>query len=919
MKKSVFSISIAALLTICFSLVSCPSPEQGKPDNNPKNPTPSELDDKVIWQAQDANGEEFISISDDVFENDYEIKSDFEGKLPRIDFGDGLDLTGYKYLNIEFYCPEGDYHLVGFTGLSFDPYEKVLRTRASGSKEPKVIQGPFGVNHGEWPSPGEDGKPKVQANVSNKLNYLYVLVYDEFGGNDWALVPGVRVYVKKVTATNTKFEKDPAKDFTVFSAVENDGHKITTVKEDMDGIGNVILFGVDEPGEMELDDYKYLNFELYSPNINNHMLHITGWSQTYRTGEKNEKIVHMSSYITNESQVYQVPFNSSVHDKILSHLWFYVQDVDSESGWIDNIDIYVKRIWATNTQIKSNMSKDLDLYISSTDEGVHVVTKENDSVWMPMNDIYLQDYKYINVELYGQDAENKIAAFDGWNGDVSVISLEGFLDGSSKTNPKVIQAKIKENTLGGFCIYARENGSDNWAEKGVDIYIKRIYATNNMISSDTATDRILFAPEGENGFKTVTPSDRNLYRNIYLGTNDLTGYKYLNVELGIPNRNKNYYFTVDGWGENERVATSTASLLDDTVVLQSLFGTNNGTWNDWVDNKTVVKQSTSNILANICISVREAEENQNLPNVEFYVKRVWATNTKLENDITNDKIVYKSSEAGGYKFSSKEDWAGFCIFGNNPKGYDLTGYKYLNIELYSPNSVANSVTIDCWGDDERVASFNSILTSEPLILQSTFGKNYNEANASNILGFINYGAHYYEQKGENQGFDWPLVKDVDIYIKRIWATNTEYVNDGTKDRNVFVAAEENGYKMTTETEWLNFSVGARDLTGYKYLNMELYSPNSGNYDIKIDGWSTERVSVIDTKLTSTSIVVQVPFGVNRGTWEGEIDGVWQNEIPSTNNGLLFFALGAHLGDNWDLKDGIDIYIKRIWVTNAELQ
>ena len=64
MKKSVFSISIAALLTICFSLVSCPSPEQGKPDNNP---TPSELDDKVIWQAQDANGEEFISISDDVF------------------------------------------------------------------------------------------------------------------------------------------------------------------------------------------------------------------------------------------------------------------------------------------------------------------------------------------------------------------------------------------------------------------------------------------------------------------------------------------------------------------------------------------------------------------------------------------------------------------------------------------------------------------------------------------------------------------------------------------------------------------------------------------------------------------------------------------------------------------------------------
>ena len=296
-------------------------------------------------------------------------------------------------------------------------------------------------------------------------------------------------------------------DFTVFSAIENDGHKIKTVKEDMDGLGNVIIFGVDEPGEMELENYKYLNFELYSPNINKHMLHIAGWSQTYRTGEQNEKIIQLSSYITNEPQVYQVPFIDAIHDKNLSHLWFYVQDVDSDSGWIDDIDIYVKRIWATNTQIKSDMSKDLDLYISPTDEGVHVVTKQNDSIWMPMNGIYLQDYKYINVELYSPDAENKIAAFDGWNGDVTVFDLEGFLDGSSKTNPKVIQAKINDNTLGGLCVYVRENGSDNWAEEGIDVYIKRIYATNKKISIDTSKDRILFQSSEENGFKTATPAD----------------------------------------------------------------------------------------------------------------------------------------------------------------------------------------------------------------------------------------------------------------------------------------------------------------------------------------------------------------------------------------------------------------------------
>ena len=97
MKKSVFSISIAALLTICFSLVSCPSPEQGKPDNNP---TPSELDDKVIWQAQDANGEEFISISDDVFENDYEIKSDYMEDTFIVSIDDN-----FNYIDADYFLP----------------------------------------------------------------------------------------------------------------------------------------------------------------------------------------------------------------------------------------------------------------------------------------------------------------------------------------------------------------------------------------------------------------------------------------------------------------------------------------------------------------------------------------------------------------------------------------------------------------------------------------------------------------------------------------------------------------------------------------------------------------------------------------------------------------------------------------------
>ncbi|MCR4734111.1 MAG: hypothetical protein K5829_03780 [Treponema sp.] len=71
-------------------------------------------------------------------------------------------------------------------------------------------------------------------------------------------------------------------------------------------------------------------------------------------------------------------------------------------------------------------------------------------------------------------------------------------------------------------------------------------------------------------------------------------------------------------------------------------------------------------------------------------------------------------------------------------------------------------------------------------------------------------------------------------------------------------------------------------------------------------------------MSNQTKILQVPFGVNRGHWEDEIDGVWHNDIPSTSNELNTFALGAHLGDNWNLKDSLDIYIKRIWATNTEM-
>ena len=420
MKKLVLKISITALFTLCLNWISCSSPSQKKEEQEKQNgQTPEEktedFSDKVIWQAKESAGEEFITISDDYMENQYEIKSSFEGKPPVIDFEGGLDLTGYNYLNVEFYCPEGDYNMISFTGFSYEPYEKVARTKVSGLKEVKIVQMPFGVNHGEWPDPGENGKPKVQPNVSNKLNRLFIWAFDQFGGDNGASVPGVKVYVKTITATNKKIEKDPEKDFTIFSAVENEGHKITTVKEESAGNGNIIFFDVDEIGETDLEKYKYLNFELYSPNINNQKLIVEGLSLTYRTGEENEEIIHMSSYIPNKSKIFQVPFKTSVHDKVLSYLWFYVYD--SDSNWIEGIDIYVKRIWATNSDLTQTIDDSLlrgqwffDYGSNQDDFANEVLTVNDDKTIVVLRDVpnhpeeyeyYEGDYDIINDEDYG--------------------------------------------------------------------------------------------------------------------------------------------------------------------------------------------------------------------------------------------------------------------------------------------------------------------------------------------------------------------------------------------------------------------------------------------------------------------------------------------------------------------------------------
>ena len=114
------------------------------------------------------------------------------------------------------------------------------------------------------------------------------------------------------------------------------------------------------------------------------------------------------------------------------------------------------------------------------------------------------------------------------------------------------------------------------------------------------------------------------------------------------------------------------------------------------------------------------DKNKNIPVVEMPTFTHTVSDAVYADNITNwdnQKII---SIDGKYtKFTTKDDWYGFNI-GNA----DLDGYKYLNIELYSPTASANTITLDCWGNEEKVANFNTLLTGEPLIIQSPFGTNY---------------------------------------------------------------------------------------------------------------------------------------------------------------------------------------------------
>ena len=483
--------------------------EKTTEDQNPAEQPEDQFPDKVIWEPKTEAEETFITVSAEAWENDGHLRSDFTGKAPIINFEDEIDLTGYKYLNIEAYCPDDGYHLIGFTGFSENPHEKVARLQSFCSKEATVFQTDFGVNNKQWPDMST-GNLLINLSTSNKIKYILTYSFDPL--NPVSDIPDIRICVKKIYATNQKLTNDTSKDKIVFKAIEPEGHKFTTVEQDNNWDSNIIYLG----NNFNLEEYKYLNLEVSSPNCNNYSVNIESWTEVTRTDIESSRKIEFSRILTNEMQVYQIPFGvfkeywfdwreaenykKPITDNIISYIYFSTQDTENDWQWHAGVDVYVKSITATNTLLEvPDTSKDKVVYTAIESEGRKITTKK-DPTYLATGYFDLEGYNYLNIEIASPNSKDYVVGlcprdyYNNRNGTFDYPLTEDFKifqipfgkgngyreDWSS--GEKVL-VPYDNNGLNSFAFWACD-AQDNWnTVAGVDIYIKRIWATNTELKN----------------------------------------------------------------------------------------------------------------------------------------------------------------------------------------------------------------------------------------------------------------------------------------------------------------------------------------------------------------------------------------------------------------------------------------------------
>lgn len=889
---------------------------------------------KVIWEAKTEKDGEFITVDN----YDGASKPDYNGNAPIIDFGKGLDLTGYNYLTIEFSCPNDDYNAIGFMAYSFDPFERVCIIETLGTKETKVLQDSFGVNHGEWPNWNND-QFEVKPNTSNKLSRIVIYAYDPIADSSQDK-PGVKVCVKRIIATNKKLRNNPDEDFVIFKATEPEGHKFVTSTE-WNGPNSFISLG-----EANLENYKYVNFEYYSPNSELNLISVDGISGGYKTGVIPENIIQFDAALSKKTKIQQVPFGMfkgywykwedgknvkmPVSDNLLHGINFNASDMNDDWVKVGDIEIYVKSIIATNKKLENDTTKDKVIFTAEEPENGHVITDNSHDFELPLEE-NLEGYNYLNIEMYSPNSDYNRVNIIGRNWDVEDNYLADFC-GLLTKEPQVYQIPFGKNhdyddwSTGKRIV--KQNVSE-YIEKlqfyvhnyydvnlsDIDIYIKSITATNKKLEIDSTKDRLVFKASEPEGVKIQSATGWD-WAWLKTGCQNLEGYKYLNLELYSTNSGNNLV-NFSGRFRDGEVASLKAPLTKTPQNIQIPFGKGNGYWNEWSDGKKTSHLYESNILYDFGIWV-EDEDGKRKENINIYVKSITATNKSL-NDPSKDKVVYKAPEAEGHKITTIDGWKWFPVSKMN-----LEEYEYLNFEVYSPNSNNYSVCLlprDHAGD---IGIVDALLTKKSQIIQIPFGKdkgtydNWDSGEkvvtpyASSCLWDLAVWARDVEN-------DWHNVPNVDVYVKSITATNKKLNADTTKDKVVYLAQEPNGHKITTCDGWSFLATGNQILDDYNYLNIELSSPNSKNYvvNLSIRGGDGE-TGKLEALLTSKSKTIQIPFGKDKGTYDDWSTG--EKIVKSyTANQIWNVAIWAlDMPGGWKNIPGVDVYIKSITATNKKI-
>ena len=140
---------------------------------------------------------------------------------------------------------------------------------------------------------------------------------------------------------------------------------------------------------------------------------------------------------------------------------------------------------------------------------------------------------------------------------------------------------------------------------------------------------------------------------------------------------------------------------------------------------------------------------------------------------------------------------------------------------------------------------------------------------------------------------------------------------------VYVSPYEEGTYFWTNgfNTGLGFENNPVDLTGFKYLNIEAYSPDCGANIICMDAWTasnpTERGGRYEISyMSDSSRVYQSVWGTNNDIWYDWDSTLKQNvEKKSTSNILNYICIFTNNTDQDDRE--ATVYVKRVWATNEE--